>query len=315
MNLPGKSLDSRPTPDWFSDGKFGIFITLGRVFGALLRPDRGCQRLCPLRRMVWMRLSNPDMEGHAPFKAFHDRVYGPSFRVPGFPPMFKAELFDPDRWADLFRRSGAKYVVLTSKHHEGFCLWPSGPELELETRWISARTGTLRRPDCCGAESGPEKWDSTIPSMNGSILFTIRMWTIHCRAYVSTDERPGVPLPAGDPVDGREWDHPSAKWRSGEFLAWLFNDSPVGKTVAVNDRWGKETRGVHGGYYTTEYGLVHDKAESGTTLLHPWEECRGIGNSFGYNRAENTFGLFHASKAHPSFGRHRVAGAETFYLT
>jgi alpha-L-fucosidase len=85
-------------------------------------------------------------------------------------------------------------------------------------------------------------------------------------------------------TDG-EWDHPAERWRAPEFLAWLFGESPVGDTVAVNDRWGKETRGKHGGYYTTEYGLVHaDEAEE--VIPHPWEECRGIGYSFGYNRAE-----------------------------
>jgi len=85
-------------------------------------------------------------------------------------------------------------------------------------------------------------------------------------------------------TDG-EWDHPSERWRAPEFLAWLFNESPVGATVAVNDRWGKETRGKHGGYYTTEYGLVHAD-EAAEVIPHPWEECRGIGYSFGYNRAE-----------------------------
>lgn len=38
---------------------------------------------------------------------------------------FKAELFNPDEWAKLFEQSGAKYIVLTSKHHDGFTLWPS----------------------------------------------------------------------------------------------------------------------------------------------------------------------------------------------
>ena len=37
--------------------------------------------------------------------------------------MFKAELYDPAAWADLFKRAGAKYVTLTSKHHDGFTLW------------------------------------------------------------------------------------------------------------------------------------------------------------------------------------------------
>jgi len=86
-------------------------------------------------------------------------------------------------------------------------------------------------------------------------------------------------------TDG-EWDHPSSTWRSTEFLSWLFEDSPVAATVAVNDRWGKETRAAHGGFYTTEYGRIHDKDASGDVIPHPWEECRGIGHSFGYNRAE-----------------------------
>jgi Alpha-L-fucosidase len=38
---------------------------------------------------------------------------------------FKAELFNPDDWAKLFEASGAKYIVLTSKHHDGFTLWPN----------------------------------------------------------------------------------------------------------------------------------------------------------------------------------------------
>ena len=34
-------------------------------------------------------------------------------------------MFEPTEWAKVFKRSGAKYVVLTSKHHDGYCLWPS----------------------------------------------------------------------------------------------------------------------------------------------------------------------------------------------
>ena len=39
--------------------------------------------------------------------------------------MWKAELFNATEWAELFRRSGARYIVPTSKHHEGFTLWPN----------------------------------------------------------------------------------------------------------------------------------------------------------------------------------------------
>ena len=54
-------------------------------------------------------------------------------------------------------------------------------------------------------------------------------------------------------ADG-EWDCPRPSGRAPELLAWLFNESPVKDEVVVNDRWGKDTRHKHGGYYTTEYG-------------------------------------------------------------
>jgi alpha-L-fucosidase len=77
-----------------------------------------------------------------------------------------------------------------------------------------------------------------------------------------------------------EWDMPGEDWKSPELLAWLFNDSPVKDDVVVNDRWGKGSRHKHGGYWTTEYTAGLD------TGGHPWEESRGMGFSYGYNRAE-----------------------------
>ena len=77
-----------------------------------------------------------------------------------------------------------------------------------------------------------------------------------------------------------EWDINSDEWRSPELLAWLFNESPVKDEVAIDDRWGKDTRHKHGGYYTTEYTSGMQQA------AHPWEESRGMGYSYGYNRNE-----------------------------
>jgi alpha-L-fucosidase len=77
-----------------------------------------------------------------------------------------------------------------------------------------------------------------------------------------------------------EWEMTSAQWRSPELLAWLYNESPVKDEVVVDDRWGSDTRHKHGGYWTTEYtpGMA--------ATDHPWEESRGMGFSYGYNRAE-----------------------------
>jgi alpha-L-fucosidase len=77
-----------------------------------------------------------------------------------------------------------------------------------------------------------------------------------------------------------EWDMPAEDWRAPELLAWLFNESAVKDEVIVNDRWGKGTRHKHGTYWTTEYTAGLSDANQ------LWEESRGMGHSYGYNRAE-----------------------------
>jgi len=79
-------------------------------------------------------------------------------------------------------------------------------------------------------------------------------------------------------ADGN-WEHESSFWRTPEFIAWLYNESPVKDTVVVNDRWGSETPTKHGGYYTPEYS-------DAVYLNHTWEENSGIDiHSYGFNRA------------------------------
>jgi len=78
-------------------------------------------------------------------------------------------------------------------------------------------------------------------------------------------------------TDG-EWMESSDFWQSPTFLAWLYNNPAVNSTIVVNDRWGSDTRGVHGGFYTEEYS-------STTVATHKWEENSGIDiGSYGFNR-------------------------------
>ena len=83
-------------------------------------------------------------------------------------------------------------------------------------------------------------------------------------------------------TDG-EWDLPAERWKSEQFLAWLYNESPVKNSVVTIDRWGSGVRFNHGGVYSPEYQPDLDFED------HPWEESRGIGYSYGYNRGEDAW--------------------------
>lgn len=281
------SIDSRPVPGWFSDAKFGIFIHWGLYSVPAWAPasaDIGVY--AKYAEWYWWRINEKSPAGKL-FREYHDQRYGPDFHYQDFAGDFKAEHFQPDQWARLFKASGANYVVLTSKHHEGFALWPSAQS----PNWNSVDIGPHR--DLCGDLTQAVK----AAGLHMGFYFSLYEWyhpLYHSNVgqYVDHHMMPQLKdlVTRYEPelifTDG-EWDHPSETWKSTQFLAWLYNESPVKGSVVVNDRWGKETRSVHGGYYTTEYDLVHNNKGMDDTN-RPWEECRGIGTSFGYNRIETT---------------------------
>ncbi len=281
-----ESLDKRPLPAWYDDAKFGIFIHWGTYSVPAYAPT-DVSVYAKYAEWYWKRLSDPKAEGNAAFRAFHERMYGPETQYADFARQFKAEMFDPDQWAGVLAGSGARYVVLTSKHHEGFTLWPSqyswnwnavdiGPHRDLAGDLATAvRAKGLRM----GYYYSLYEWFN--PLYKSDVQAYVDRHMIPQMKELVTRYKPDVLW-----TDG-EWDHPSETWKSEEFLAWLYNESPVKGDVIVNDRWGKETRGKHGGHWTTEYGLMHDKNMLDEGIAHKWEECRGIGGSFGYNRNEN----------------------------
>jgi alpha-L-fucosidase len=63
----------------------------------------------------------------SPTGAYHREHYGANLNYYDFTATFNEETkkWKPDDMAQIFADAGAKYVVLTSKHHEGFTLWPS----------------------------------------------------------------------------------------------------------------------------------------------------------------------------------------------
>jgi alpha-L-fucosidase len=267
------SIDTRPVPTWFEDAKFGIFIHWG-LYSVPGYTARG----------GYAEWYGAHIERVDALRGYHARTWGQDFAYRDFAPLFTCGLFDPDQWADLFVRSGARYVVPTSRHHDGFCLWPS----RFAPNWNSVDTGPHR--DLLGDLLTSVR----AKGLKGGLYYSLYEWYSdlyrdNVAEYVEKHTFPQLKevVEAYEPAllftDG-ERDHNWRVWRAPEFLAWLFNESSCRDEVAVNDRWGRDTRSVHGGYYTTEYGTVCE----GTELrdVKAWEECRGIGASFGYNRNE-----------------------------
>jgi alpha-L-fucosidase len=112
-------------PEWFRDAKFGIFLH----WGLYSVPAHGSE---------WYV---QHMYNDAATIQWHIEHFGPldKFGYKDFIPMFTAAKFDPPQWAELFRKAGAKYVMLTAEHHDGFALWDSAL-----TKWNAMRMGPHR---------------------------------------------------------------------------------------------------------------------------------------------------------------------------
>lgn len=120
------SLQNYTIPAWYEDAKFGIFLHWGLYS-------------VPAFNNEWYsrNMYQPDM----PEFKHHIATYGPQtkFGYKDFIPRFKAEKFDAKHWAELFRLSGAKYVVPVAEHHDGFSMYANS-----YSEWNSVKMGPRR---------------------------------------------------------------------------------------------------------------------------------------------------------------------------
>lgn len=271
------SLDARPLPDWYDQSKIGIFIHWGVFSVPSWAPDGYADEW-----FWWYWQGSPTQS----FQEFMDSNYAPGFSYADFAPMFTAELWNPQEWAQLFANSGAKYVVLTSKHHEGFTNWPSNHSWN----WNSVTTGPHR--DLVGDLTTAVRAQNLTMGLYHSMFEWFNPLYLADKAnnfetneFVTTKTFPElieiVNKYQPDVIwsDG-DWEAPDTYWNSTGFLAWLYNESPVKDTVVVNDRWGAGDPCVHGGYYTCT-----DRYNPGSLQNHKWENCMTLdASSWGYRR-------------------------------
>lgn len=134
-----ESLKKYQAPEWYEDAKLGFWVHWGVYSVPAFKGKHAAEWY---GRWMYSQLgqSSRNNQGLATH-LHHQRTYGnPSeFGYKDFIPMFKAEKFNADKWADLCVRGGAKFFTMMGAHHDAFCLW----DTKL-TRWNSVSMGPKR---------------------------------------------------------------------------------------------------------------------------------------------------------------------------
>ncbi len=285
-----ESLDRHPLPQWYAGAKLGIFIHWGLYsvpgWAPLTHPDHDFSSNDYIKYDPYAEwyLNTMRIAG-SPTQEYHKQHYGNQGYYE-FAPVFNRESkkWNPDKMAAVFRDAGARYVVLTSKHHEGFTLWPSttpNPSPSLQANKLHAERDVVGELTAAVQKQG----------MKMGLYYSGGYdWTFNTGPIQVNSDYDSV-KPQSDAYGKYAFAqihelidryHPAILWndidwpKSGKALqveADYYNATPDG---VIDDRFGIK----HSDFTSPEYEKKDQISEK------KWEECRGLGRSFGYNRAE-----------------------------
>lgn len=272
----------------------------------------------PYAEDYWNAMKAPD----SPTGRWHRERYG-SLPYEAFQAQFEADLaaWDPDAWARQFQEAGARYVVFTAKYADGYCLWPTKVANPHQPDWYSERDliGELaaavrgRGMKFGLYYSGGVDWTFQRQTVETLGDYAYLPYGADYADYAEAQVRELIARYQPDILwNDIAW--PTGQARLNALFADYYNTVPEG---VVNDRWQtnsfwhrlmglKPLRGgfdllikalflagpeavdevnrprpmPHSDFTTPEYTQYE------TTQAKKWENDRGIGNSFGYNREE-----------------------------
>jgi alpha-L-fucosidase len=298
-----ESVHTHSVPDWFHNAKLGIFIhwglysvpgwaQVGTDLGQVLQNGGWKEWFKNNAYAEWYM--NTYQIGSSSAQQHHQKTYGKNFDYKEFAPMFNKAVqnWNPDTWADLFKKINARYVVLTTKHHDGFLLWNSRHKNPFVKDYYAERDlpGEL-------SEAVRKRGLTMALYYSGGLD-----WTFNPKVIEDIAD-----IPAGVPQMKEYVDYANSHWLElieryqpavlwndiaypantnlNELFAHYYNKLPEG---LVNNRFtqkfelkdGHIVSDNHFDFETPEYSSFSDIREN------KWESCRGIGTSFGYNQAE-----------------------------
>lgn len=261
-----------PDLDWWRQARLGLFIHWG-LYALPARHE-------------WVKSREQLSDEH--YQRYFDHFY--------------PDLFDPTGWAREAKRAGMRYVAITTKHHEGFCLWDSeltdykvtntpwgkdliGPLVEA-FRAEGIRVGFYHslidwhHPDFAPDLHHPQRGDEAFaarprePARYRSYLHgqVRELLTRYGKIdYLFFDFSYGEREPGGKGP---------AEWGSEELLLMARELQPG---IVVNDRLG-----IPGDFVTPEQYQPQAPLTAGG-LQVPWEACQTLNGSWGYDRDNRDF--------------------------
>lgn len=139
-----ESLKRYECPEWFSDAKFGIYTHWG-TYSVPSWENEWYPRLMYMKDNDWGKR----------FYEHHKETWGdPSgFGYKDFIPLFKAEKFNAEEWAELFKKSGAQFAGPVAEHHDGFAMWNSDlTEWDAKDKGSEYFDGKIKKVEMLGTD-------------------------------------------------------------------------------------------------------------------------------------------------------------------
>jgi alpha-L-fucosidase len=324
-----QSLREHPIPEWYHNAKLGIFIHWGlysvpawapagySIVDLMKQMSRGEAQLFESPYAEWYQ-NNIKLQGSQSRK-YHEQAFGAGFAYEDFRVPFNEEIkkWEPGEWASLFKEIGARYVVLTTKHHDGFLLWPSRQPNPFKPNYFASRDIVGELTSAVRSQglhmglyySGGLDWTfNPAPIQEIADLFVnvpqsadyIRYCMGHWRELIDRYQPEVLWNDIGMPNKAKVEELFAEYYNrfpegvvNDRFLKGLgpliglFRAKPLKKwlsgmmmSVLTNDKPSTLERRGHCDYVTPEYTTYRD-VES-----RKWESTRGIGRSFGFNRNE-----------------------------
>ncbi|MEJ5170740.1 MAG: alpha-L-fucosidase [Fimbriimonadales bacterium] len=208
-----------------------------------------------------------------------------------FAPQFNPVKYDPDRWVRLAKAAGMKYIVITSKHHDGFAMW----DTKLSDWSIIRRTPFQRDPlkelaAACRKHGIVLCFYHSIMDWHHPDYLPRRPWEAETRPAAGADLNRYIDFMKGQLTElltnyGRiggiwfdgGWEHSAEQLRAKEVVAMIRKLQPW---VLINDRINLPED------YSTPEQTIPAGAMPGGRL---WETCMTMNDNWGYSRRDNNW--------------------------